>query len=149
MRCALAEWGRDGDRERTHWAVRPGGGGPLKVRGIRGAITVARDEPAAILDATERLLGTIVARNRFAPDDVASALFTVTPDLVSEFPAAAARRMGWSLVPLLNFTEIGVPGRLERCIRVLVHVNTELGQAAIEHVYLEGATVLRPDLSGR
>jgi chorismate mutase len=119
------------------------------VRGIRGAITVTRDEPAAILDATERLLRAIVEKNRFVPDDIASALFTVTPDLVSEFPAAAARRMGWALVPLLNFTEIGVPGRLERCIRVLVHVNTESRQDEIEHVYLEGATVLRPDLTGR
>ncbi len=119
------------------------------MRGIRGAITVARDEPAAILDATERLLRALVERNGFEPDDVASALFTVTPDLVSEFPAAAARRMGWTMVPLLNFTEIGVPGRLERCVRVLVHVNTELAQAAIEHVYLEGATVLRPDLNTR
>jgi len=119
------------------------------VRGIRGAITVARDEPALILDATERLLRAIVEANAFAADDVASALFTVTPDLVSEFPAAAARRMGWTLVPLLNFTEIGVPGRLERCIRVLIHINTSTGQGAIRHVYLEGAQVLRPDLSGR
>lgn len=121
----------------------------MLVRGIRGAITVTRDEPAAILDATERLLRAIVEKNRFVPDDIASALFTVTPDLVSEFPAAAARRMGWALVPLLNFTEIGVPGRLERCIRVLVHINTESRQDEIEHVYLEGATVLRPDLTGR
>jgi chorismate mutase len=119
------------------------------VRGIRGATTVARDEPALILDATERLLKEIVDRNGFRPEDVASALFTVTPDLVSEFPAAAARRMSWTLVPLLNFTEIGVPGRLERCIRVLIHINTDLAQDRIQHVYLEGATVLRPDLSGR
>ncbi len=119
------------------------------VRGIRGAVTVDRDEPALILDATERLLREIVERNGFVPDDVASALFTVTPDLVSEFPAAAARRMGWTLVPLLNFTEIGVPGRLERCIRVLVHVNTDQAQDRIAHVYLGGATVLRPDLTGR
>ena len=119
------------------------------VRGIRGATTVARDEPSLILDATEQLLREIVGRNGFDPDDVASALFTVTPDLISEFPAAAARRMGWTLVPLLNFTEIGVPGRLERCIRVLVHVNTEIPQDRIQHVYLEGATVLRPDLTGR
>lgn len=119
------------------------------VRGIRGATTVERDEPALILNATERLLEEIVQRNAFAPEDVASALFTVTPDLISEFPAAAARRMGWTLVPLLNFTEIGVPGRLERCIRVLVHINTELAQDRIQHVYLEGATVLRPDLTGR
>jgi chorismate mutase len=118
----------------------------MMLRGIRGAITVQRDEPSLILDATERLLREIVDRNGFAPEDIGSALFTVTPDLVSEFPAAAARRMGWSLVPLLNFTEIGVPGRLERCIRVMVHVNTELRQDQIAHVYLEGAVVLRPDL---
>jgi len=116
------------------------------LRGIRGAITVLRDEPALILDATERLLREIVERNGFVPEAVGSALFTVTPDLVSEFPAAAARRMGWTLVPLLNFTEIGVPGRLQRCIRVMVHVNTERRQDEIEHVYLEGAVVLRPDL---
>ena len=116
------------------------------LRGSRGAITVLRDEPALILDATDRLLRAIVERNGFVPEAVGSALFTVTPDLVSEFPAAAARRMGWTLVPLLNFTEIGVPGRLQRCIRVMVHVNTERRQDEIEHVYLEGAVVLRPDL---
>ena len=121
----------------------------MTVRGIRGAITVARDERGLVLDATERMLRTIVERNGFVPEDVASALFTVTPDLVSEFPAAAARRIGWTLVPLLNFTEIGVLGRLERCIRVLIHINTELRQDEIQHVYLEGATVLRPDLAGR
>ena len=116
------------------------------MRGIRGAITVERDDQELILAATETLLRTIVERNEIVPDDIASALFTVTPDLISEFPAAAARRMGWTLVPLLNFTEIGVPGRLERCIRVLVHINTIKSQAQIEHVYLEGAQVLRPDL---
>jgi chorismate mutase len=121
----------------------------MPVRGIRGAITVERDEPAQILDATERLIRAIVQRNRLQSEDVASALFTVTPDLNSEFPAAAARRMGWTLVPLLNFTEIGVPGRLERCIRVLVHVNTDVRQDEIEHVYLEGAVALRPDLANR
>ena len=119
------------------------------VRGIRGAITVARDEPALILDATERLLRAIVDENAFVPEQIASALFTVTPDLVSEFPAAAARRMGWTLVPLLNFTEIGVPGRLERCIRVLIHLNTDVAQDAIRHVYLDGARALRPDLTDR
>ena len=119
------------------------------VRGIRGAITVERDEPELILAATGRLLREIVERNGVSAEDVASALFTVTPDLVSEFPAAAARAMGWSLVPLLNFTEIGVPGRLERCIRVMVHINTDLRQDEIRHVYLEGAIVLRPDLTAR
>jgi chorismate mutase len=117
------------------------------VRGIRGAITVERDEPGVLMDATERLLREIVAQNAFAPEDVASALFTLTPDLRSQFPAAAARRMGWTLVPLLNFTEIGVPGGLERVIRVLIHVNTEKSAREINHVYLDGARVLRPDLT--
>ncbi len=116
------------------------------VRGIRGAITVERDEPLLLLDATERLLRSIVSENEIVPDDIASALFTLTPDLVSEFPAAAARRMGWTLVPLLNFTEIAVPGGLEHCIRVLLHVNTDKPPDRIVHVYLDGARVLRPDL---
>lgn len=116
------------------------------VRGIRGAITVARDERELVLHATEKLLRTLVAENDVVPDDIASALFTTTPDLTSEFPAAAARRMGWTLVPLLNFTEIAVPGGLERCIRVLVHVNTDKSADRIVHVYLDGAHVLRPDL---
>jgi chorismate mutase len=116
------------------------------VRGIRGAISVERDEPAVLLDATERLLQDIVAENGIVADDIASALFTLTPDLVSQFPAAAARRMGWIRVPLLNFTEIGVPGGLPRIIRVLLHVNTEKRPDEIVHVYLERARALRPDL---
>ena len=119
------------------------------VRGIRGATTVEQDTPEAILEATEELIREIVAENRIVAEDVASALFTVTPDLRAEFPAAAARRMGWTMVPLLNFTEIGVPGRLERCIRVLVHVNTERAQNEIMHVYLRRAVSLRPDLVSR
>lgn len=116
------------------------------VRGVRGAITVERDDATLLLDATERLLHAIVAENDIDSDDIASALFTLTPDLISQFPAAAARRIGWTQVPLLNFTEIGVPGSLPRCIRVLLHVNTEKAQDAIVHVYLDGAQVLRPDL---
>jgi chorismate mutase len=119
------------------------------VRGIRGATTVERDDAQAILEATEELVREIVAANRLAPEDVASALFTVTPDLSAEFPAAAARRMGWTMVPLLNFTEIGVPGRLQKCIRVLVHVNTERTQNEMVHVYLREAVALRPDLVAR
>ncbi len=119
------------------------------VRGIRGATTVVEDTAAAILEATEELVREIVASNDVNPAEVASALFTVTPDLRAEFPAAAARRMGWTMVPLLNFTEIGVPGRLEKCIRVLVHVNTERSQAEMVHVYLREAVSLRPDLVSR
>lgn len=121
----------------------------MKLRGIRGAITVEHDESSVILAATEKLLREIVARNDIVPDDIASALFTVTPDIYSEFPAAAARRMGWTLVPMLNFTEIGVPGGLGRCIRVMLHINTEKSPAQIVHVYLEGAVILRPDLGAQ
>lgn len=116
------------------------------VRGIRGAITVERDDAALISDATERLLREIVAQNGIMSEDVASALFTLTPDLVSAGPASAARRMGWTLVPLLNFTEAAVAGALPKVIRVLLHVNTAKRQDEIVHVYLDGARVLRPDL---
>jgi chorismate mutase len=119
---------------------------PTAVRGIRGATTVERDDGEAILAATEELLQAIVDRNSLEPESIASALFTVTPDLTAEFPAAAARRMGWTRVPLLNFTEIGVPGRLGRCVRVLIHVNTACNQDEIVHVYLREAVTLRPDL---
>ena len=119
------------------------------VRGIRGATTVTEDTAGAILEATEELVREIVAANALRAEDVASALFTVTPDLHAEFPAAAARRMGWTLVPLLNFTEIGVPGRLQKCIRVLVHVNTTRTQTEMVHVYLREAVSLRPDLVQR
>ena len=116
------------------------------VRGVRGAITVERDDAELLLNATERMLREMVTENGIDSDDVASALFTLTPDLVSQFPAAAARRMGWTRVPLLNFTEIAVPGGLPRVIRVMLHINTEKRQDEIVHVYLDGARVLRPDL---
>ncbi len=119
------------------------------VRGIRGATTVSEDSAEAILDATEELVRELVSANDLKPEDIASALFTVTPDLRAEFPAAAARRIGWTMVPLLNFTEIGVPGRLEKCIRVLLHVNTERSQNEMVHVYLREAVALRPDLVSR
>lgn len=119
------------------------------VRGVRGAITVERDEAEAILAATERLLQTMVEENGIESRDIASAFFSATPDLTSAFPAAAARRMGWTLVPLLNFNEIDVAGGLARCVRVLIHLNTERSQEEIVHVYLEGARVLRPDLIER
>ncbi len=121
----------------------------MNVRGVRGATTVERDEAEAILAATEELVRELVAANELDPADVASALFTVTADLHAEFPAAAARRMGWTAVPLLNFTEIDVPGRLQRCIRVLLHVNTERTQSEMVHVYLREAVTLRPDLVTR
>jgi chorismate mutase len=116
-------------------------------RGIRGATTVETDSPEAILTATRELLAQIVEANDVASEDIASALFTVTPDLKSAFPAEAARDLGWQQVPLLDAQEISVPGSLPRCIRVLVHWNTVKPQAEIRHVYLRGAASLRSDLA--
>ena len=119
----------------------------MPIRGIRGATTVTADEPDLILQATRELLEEILAENEgMRPEDVASALFTVTDDLLSTFPAQGARQMGWGLVPMLCAREIPVPGSLPRVIRVLVHWNAELPQNEITHVYLRDAVKLRPDL---
>jgi len=120
----------------------------MPIRGIRGATTVTADEPDLILDATRELLEAILAENQaMTPEDVGSAIFTVTDDLASTFPAQAARQMGWGLVPMLCAREIPVPDSLPRVIRVLVHWNTELPQDEITHVYLREAVKLRPDLA--
>lgn len=121
---------------------------PVKTRGVRGAITVDADDAQSIVDATKRLLSSMVAQNGVELDDIASVLFSLTPDLRAAFPALGAREMGWVHVPMLHFCEIDVPGALPRVIRVLMHVNTSLGQHEVEHVYLDGARVLRPDLAG-
>ena len=119
----------------------------MTIRGIRGATTVTADEPNLILKATRELLEEILAENvGMQAEDVASAIFTVTDDLISTFPAQAAREMGWDLVPMLCACEIPVPSSLSRVIRVLVHWNTELPQSEIKHVYLREAVKLRPDL---
>ena len=119
----------------------------MSIRGIRGAITVSADEPELILQATRELLEEILSENEgMQPEDVASALFTVTDDLASTFPAQAARQMGWGLVPMMCAREIPVRRSLPRVIRVLVHWNTELAQSQITHVYLRDAVKLRPDL---
>ena len=119
----------------------------MPIRGIRGATTVPADEPELILQATRELLEEILEENEsMRPEDVGSALFTVTDDLASTFPAQAARQMGWGLVPMMCAREIPVPGSLPRVIRVLVHWNTEVPQNEITHVYLRDAVKLRPDL---
>ena len=119
----------------------------MSTRGIRGATTVSADVPDLILQATRELLEAILEENEgMQPEDVASAIFTVTEDLVSTFPAQAARQMGWDLVPMLCGREIPVPESLPRVIRVLVHWNTEIPQSDITHVYLRDAVKLRPDL---
>ena len=119
----------------------------MPIRGIRGAPTVTADQPDLILQATRELLEEMLTENEgMQPEDVASAVFTVTDDLSSTFPAQAARQMGWDLVPMLCAREIPVPDSLPRVIRVLVHWNTELPQNQITHVYLRDAVKLRPDL---
>lgn len=120
--------------------------GVLKTRGIRGAITVEADDPQLIGEATKRLLRCMTERNDVELDDIASVLFSLTPDLRTVFPALGAREMGWVHIPMLHFVEIDIPGALPRVIRILMHVNTARGQQEIEHVYLDGARVLRPDL---
>ncbi|MFN7037185.1 MAG: chorismate mutase [Bellilinea sp.] len=120
----------------------------MVVRGIRGAVTVEKDQPEIILAATRRLLQAIQQANpTFRPADAASVLFTVTPDLTSAFPAEAARQLGWGETPLMCAQEIPVPGALPHCIRVLIHWNCDLPPAAIRHVYLGEAVRLRPDLA--
>ena len=118
----------------------------MAARGIRGAITASANEREAIVCATGRLLREIVERNALKVEDIGAIFFTTTPDLTAEFPAAAARELGWQEVPLLCGHEMSVPGRLDKCVRVMMLVNVDVAQSAIRHVYLEGARSLRPDL---
>ena len=114
-------------------------------RGIRGATTVEANSGEAILEATAELLAAMVKANEIEAEDVASAFFTTTPDLNAEFPALAARRLGWDDVPLLCGHEMAVPGSLPMCLRILLHVNTDKTADQMVHVYLRGASALRPD----
>ena len=116
------------------------------VRGVRGATTIPKDTPEEIIQATQSMLTLLMEKNDFAVEDVASAIFTVTPDVNSAFPAQAARLMGWTQVPLMCSLEIPVPGALPRCIRVLLHINTGKPQQEIKHIYLREAASLRQDL---
>lgn len=119
----------------------------MPVRGIRGAITVSKNSREEILEAARELLTAMIEANEINPEDVASATFTTTPDLNAEFPAVAARQMGWTFVPLMCGHEMGVPGSLPLCLRILLHLNTDKGAHDINHVYLRGAAALRPDLT--
>jgi chorismate mutase len=119
----------------------------MSFRGVRGATTADENSREAILRATRQLLALMIRLNDIEPCDVASAIFSTTLDLNAEFPALAARQLGWLDVPLLCTHEISVPGSLPLCVRVLVHWNTEKSQQEIRHVYLKKAVQLRPDLS--
>jgi len=120
--------------------------GEIRVRAVRGAIRVDRDEAEAVLSATERLLSAMLERNEVGSDELVSAFFTATEDLRSAFPAEAARRMGLGGVPLMCAQEIPVAGSMPRVIRILVHFHTGRGQGEVAHVYLDGAESLRDDL---
>ncbi|MGH7607208.1 MAG: chorismate mutase [Gemmatimonadales bacterium] len=117
------------------------------LRGLRGATTAAANTSDAILEATQELLAALQAANGFAPEDVESAIFTSSPDLTAEYPARAARHLGWTDVPLLGATEVAVPppGGLPRCIRVLLHFYTTKRQGELKHMYLRDAAALRSD----
>lgn len=119
----------------------------MSMRGIRGAITVKADTSNEILAATRELLQAVLQANpELKPQDICSIFFTMTPDLHTVHPALAARQMGWVEVPLLCAQEIPVPESVPRCIRVLVHWNTDKPQSEVCHAYLGEASVLRPDL---
>ena len=117
-------------------------------RGIRGATTVESNDRAEILAATTELLQLLTEKNDLHPDNIASVIFTATDDLDAEFPAVAARNLGWTEIALICAREIPVPDSLRKCIRVLIHVNTTRSAAEIQHVYLREATSLRPTLRG-
>jgi chorismate mutase len=115
------------------------------LRGLRGATTATANTPDAIRTATAELLRALQEANGFRPEDVESAIFTSSPDLTAEYPARAARLLGWNDVPLLGATEVAVPEGLPRCIRVLLHFYTAKPQRALRHMYLRSAGTLRPD----
>lgn len=122
-------------------------GAQVAVRAVRGAVQVEANESAAILGGTAELVTEVMSRNKFSTDQVISVLFTATPDLDAEFPALAARKLGFQEVPLLCCSEIAVPGALPRVVRLLMHVETEVSRPEIHHVYLRGAAALRLDIA--
>ena len=119
----------------------------MPCRGVRGATTADSNSRDDILTATRQLLALMIHINEIAAGDVASAIFSTTEDLDAEFPALAARQLGWLDVPLICNHEINVPGSLVRCVRILLHWNTDKKQDEVTHVYIREASKLRPDLS--
>lgn len=119
----------------------------MSCRGVRGATTADANTPEEILAATRQLLGMMIRQNGIKPEDVASIIFSTTHDLNAEFPALAARQLGWMDVALICTNEVDVPGSLQQCIRILIHWNTEKPAEEILHVYIKDAAGLRPDRS--
>jgi chorismate mutase len=119
----------------------------MPCRGVRGATTAADNTPEEILKASRQLLALMIRQNGIRPEDVCSAVFSTTTDLDAEFPALAARQLGWIDVALMCVNELDVPGSLRRCIRVLLHWNTDKPAREMVHVYIKEAAALRPDRS--
>jgi chorismate mutase len=119
----------------------------MPCRGVRGATTAEDNSREEILKATRQLLALMIRQNDIRPEDVSSAVFSTTTDLDAEFPALAARQLGWIDVALMCVNELDVPGSLRRCIRVLLHWNTDKPAGEIVHVYVKEAAALRPDRS--
>jgi chorismate mutase len=119
----------------------------VAVRAVRGATQVDADDREQILEATTELVSEVMGRNGLSTEEVISVLFTATPDLVAEFPALAARKLGFHEVPLLCASEIAVPHALPRVIRLMAHIETDRPRSEIQHVYLRGATALRLDIA--
>ena len=115
------------------------------LRGVRGATTAEANTREAILAATRELVCLMIEANHMQPEDVASAIFTTTIDLNADYPALAARALGWHDVALLCMHEMNVPHGLPQCIRILLHWNTEVSAPDVKHVYIKGAINLRPD----
>ncbi len=116
------------------------------MRGVRGATCATANSKEAIIETTKQMLQRIIVENDMQPDEIASAFFSTTRDLNAEFPAIAARQLGWTDVPLMCMHEMEVPGALPQCVRVMVHWNTDKRPNQIRHIYINGAEKLRPDL---
>lgn len=119
----------------------------MAVRAIRGAVQVDADEREQVLEATAELVSEVMRRNELGTDDVISVVFTATPDLTSEFPALAARKLGFADVPLMCASEIDVAHALPRVVRLMAHVDTDRPRSEVQHVYLRGAQALRLDIA--
>jgi chorismate mutase len=117
----------------------------MSIRGLRGATVAATDSSESIYSATRELLSALITANKLDPADIASVIFTTTPDLTAEHPARSARELGWTDTAILCVCEMETKKNLEKCIRVLIHWNTDKRQDEMHHVYLHAASGLRPD----
>jgi chorismate mutase len=118
----------------------------MKVLAVRGATTVNNNDNVEIIDETKKLLDEIINKNRLDLNDIISVIFTMTDDLSASFPAIAARQLGWNDIPLMCMKELNIDNSLEKCIRVMFYINSDIERKKIKHIYLNGAKILRPDL---